>query len=98
MNLPCKAQSYSLRSSFFRYLGDSYGDAAVLELANREQAGALDDYQRFFEASFDILVAAWQEALLRSYESIENVDDLAQRYLESPVQYMGVCRQGKEFP
>jgi hypothetical protein len=98
LNLQCKAQSYSLRSSFFLYLGDTHGDTAVLKMANREQAGAPDDYPLFFEHSFDTLVVAWQEALMKSYESIENVDDLAKRYRESPVQYMQVCWKGREFP
>ena len=97
LNMPCKAQSYSLRSSFFKYLGDTYGDAAVLDLANQDKAGALADYPRFFEREFDDLVTEWREALMQAFADTEDAEDLAQRYRKSPIQYMGVCRRGKEF-
>ena len=98
LNLPCKAQSYSLRSAFFHFLGETYGDERVLELATQERAGALADYSRFFGKEFEVLEKDWREALVKAYDDIEGVDALARQYREqSPVQYMPVCHEGDDF-
>ncbi len=98
LNMPCKAQSYTLRSSFFDYLGRTYGDDALLRMAEREEAGAIDDYPRFLGKEFDALEAEWRRDLLEAYRRVENVDSLARRYREeTPLQYMPVCREGVEF-
>lgn len=98
LNLPCKAQSYTLRSHFFVYLGDTYGDETVLKLSQQERAGELSDYHEFFGKDFDTLVAEWREALLAVYKATENVEELSRRYREdTPMQYMPVCQKGEEF-
>ena len=98
LNQPCSAQSYSLRSSFFHYLGETYGDDLVLEMARQERAGELSDYERFFHKDFGALQAEWREALLLEYSSTAEVDELSRRYRkESPIQYMTVCRKGEQF-
>lgn len=98
LNIACRAQTYSLRSSFFDYLGRTYGDSTVVAMANREKAGAREDYAKFFGKSFDALAAEWREALLASYRGIENADEQALRFrTESPVRYIPVCKSGKDF-
>ena len=98
LNQPCKAQSYSLRSSFFHYLGKKYGDDAVLQMASQERAGKLPDYRRFFDMDFGALQAEWREALLTEYSSTADVEESSRRYREeSPIQYMTVCRKGEQF-
>ena len=47
INMPCKAQSYSLRSAFFDHLGKTYGDDKILAMARQEKAGAVGDYEKF---------------------------------------------------
>lgn len=98
LNLPCKIQSYALRSSFFDYLGRTYGDDAVLQLANEEPAGALEDYERFFGKPFDDLERAWRAAIRKEFDAIEDAEERARRYREeTPAQYMRVCVQGDDF-
>jgi len=98
LNQPCKAQTYSLRSAFFDYLGKAYGDDVVLKLADQERAGELADYEKLFGKEFDAMVMEWREHLLAEYNQIEDVENLARRYREeSPIQYMPVCREGEDF-
>lgn len=98
LNQPCKAQSYTLRSSFFHYLGDTYGDDALLRMANRERAGDTADYPRFFHKDFGALEAEWRTSLLAEYRSMDDVDELSRRYRqETPIQYMGVCKKGVQY-
>jgi hypothetical protein len=98
LNMPCRAQSYGLRSSFFDYLGRTYGDETVVAMANREKAGALDDYPQFFGKDFAALVAEWREALMTSYRAIDGAGEAARRYrTESPIRYIPVCKAGERF-
>ncbi|MDH3215858.1 MAG: hypothetical protein OEN01_06135 [Candidatus Krumholzibacteria bacterium] len=91
-NQTCKAQSYTLRSAFFDYLGKTYGDDAVLNMAKQDKAGAVEDYEKFFGKDFDTLSAEWRKGLLASFAAIEDADAQAARYRnETPIQYMPVC-------
>ena len=91
-NMPCRAQSYTLRSAFFDYLGKKYGDDKVIKLASLDDAGALEHYKEVFGKDFDALAAEWREALLSEYNGIENVAAIAKKYRkESPIQYQPVC-------
>ena len=98
LNLPCKAQSYSLRSSFFDYLGKKYGDDGVLGMANQEHSGELSGYRTFFKKNFDELENEWREALVTEYSNTRDVTKLALRYRQqTPVQYMLLCKKGDQF-
>lgn len=92
INLPCKLQVYALRGSFFHDLGHRFGDAAILALAGRERAGALEDYASMLGVDFDNLVASWREGLRGRYLAIEDAADQARRYrTESPARYQSLC-------
>jgi hypothetical protein len=92
LNLPCKLQTYSLRAAFFDYLGRTYGDRRVIELAQQQRAGADEDYERLFGKPFAKLEAEWRAALIAEYEAIPDAAEQARRYREeSPAQYMPVC-------
>jgi len=91
LNLPCKAQAYALRSSFFDWLGRARGDEAVVAMASEKRAGRLEDYEKHFGADFDELAAAWREETLDAYRAIQNADDPTEEYLRSPIRYMDVC-------
>ena len=97
INQPCKAQSYTLRSDFFDYLGKTHGDAAVLKMAAEERVGEPAQYETFFGADLETLEVQWREDLLGRYRSFEVADEQAQRYRESPIKYMHVCEEGREF-
>jgi hypothetical protein len=98
LNQPCRAQSYVLRSAFFDYLGKTYGNDAVLEMAGQEGAGELSHYPRFFKKDFSALEAEWREALMTAYRKTDEVDELARRYRrESPIQYAPTCKKGAQF-
>lgn len=98
LNIPCRAQTYSLRSSFFDYLGRAYGDSTVVAMAKREKAGAPEDYVKFFGKGFDALAMEWREALLSSYRGIDGAKEQALRYrTESPIRHVPVCKGGEDL-
>lgn len=98
VNLACRAQSYALRSSFFDWLGRTYGDQVVLEAAKKRPAGILEDYEKHFGRTFEQLEALWRESLLSDYRAIDGVDAIARKYREdSPIQYQRVCIAGEDF-
>jgi hypothetical protein len=98
LNLPCRAQSYSLRSAFFDYLGRTYGSDAVLAMSNQERAGELADYAKFFGKEFAALETEWRAAARAEFEKTPDHEDLARRFRrESPIQYQPVCQKGKQF-
>ena len=92
INLPCKAQSYALRSAFFHYLGRKYGDEAILRMGQREKAGALADYVEFLGSDLEALSREWEEEQAKAYAAIVDAEQQAARYRnESPIQYSPVC-------
>jgi hypothetical protein len=94
LNMRCRAQTYSLRSSFFDYLGRTYGDSSLVAMAAQDRAGDLDDYPRFLGKDFDALAAEWREALMAAYGEIPDAAEQARRFRsESPIQYIPVCRE-----
>jgi hypothetical protein len=98
LSMRCKAQSYTLRSSFFDYLGRRFGNEAVIEMSRRERAGAMEDYVQILGEGFEALEKAWRKDLLARYRAASDADEQARRYREeTPIQYMHVCRKGAEF-
>jgi hypothetical protein len=98
LNLACRAQSYALRSSFFLYLGDTYGDAPLLEMAAGETAGNLADYERLLGKPFEALAADWRAWLLGAFRGRDDAEARARRYRdETPIRSMDVCREGEQF-
>jgi hypothetical protein len=96
--VPCRAQSYTLRSNFFDYLGTTYGDEVLLRMAAQDEAGALVDYRRFFGKGFEALAAEWREHLRKTYRKMNEADETARRYRnETPVNFMAVCHEGDQF-
>lgn len=92
VNLPCKLQVYALRGAFFHDLGHRFGDAAVLELAAQERAGAVENYAAILGVGFDALVAEWREGLRNRFLSIADAADQVHRYrTESPARYQPLC-------
>ena len=92
VNLPCKAQTYSMRSAFFDYLGRQYGDHAILDMARQDRAGLYEDYQKYLGNLVQPLAIEWRAAVMDSYAKIPNADSLATVYrTQTPIQYMPVC-------
>lgn len=97
INQRCKAQSYTLRSDFFHYLGRTHGNAAVLAMATEDEAGDLTQYQEHFGASFATLAERWRKDLIARFERFEGSEEQGRLFRESPIQYAPVCRRGQEF-
>ena len=96
LNLPCKAQAYTLRAAFFDYLGLTFGDAAVIAMADEVHSGRLDHYLDYFGSEFGTLTDLWRTDLMEKYRSIDNAEKLSLEYRsESPIQYMEICNQEK---
>jgi len=98
LNMACRAQSYSLRSSFFDWLGRTHGDKVVIATAKMQPAGSLTDYEKFFGKPFEELEREWRKALMAEYRAIPDADVLAKEFRQaSPIQYQPVCSAGKDF-
>ena len=98
LNLPCKAQSYALRASFFDYLGRTYGDDKVIAMASEKVSGSLEDYEKYFGKDFDTLTKEWRAALKAEFEAFDGAAEQARKYRsESPIMYQKVCEAGKDF-
>ena len=98
INMACRAQSYALRSSFFDWLGRTYGDEPLLKMASQESAGALEDYETLIGKPFKVLTTEWREAVVKAYHELKDVEARAQTYrTNTPIQYMPVCREGSDF-
>lgn len=98
LNLPCKAQSYSLRGSFFDWLGNAHGIDRLMAMANEPRAGTIEQYRRYFGKSFDSLVDSWKESLAAELDAIDDAEEQARRYrTETPVRSMNLCRRGEDF-
>lgn len=92
LNLRCKLQVYALRGSFFDDLGRRFGEAALLEMAARERAGAEADYREILGADLETLTATWRQRLLERHASIGDAASQAHRYrTESPAKYQSLC-------
>lgn len=97
LSLPCKAQAYSLRASFFDFLGRRYGRSAVLDLAYGG-SGALERYEKTFGKPLEGLENEWQEDLRLRFNQVPAGREKAQRYrTTTPVQYWKICRAGEDF-
>lgn len=98
LNSKCGAQSYALRAAFFDWLGRTFGDSAVFQAANETNAGALEDYEKFFGKPFAQLEAEWRSGLLTDFREIHDGSLLARKYRrESPIKYQEVCIEGEDF-
>lgn len=90
LNLPCKLQAYSLRASFFLYLGDTFGDAELLRFGEEHRDGT--GYGTAFGAPLPDLAERWEADLRARYAAFEDADRLAREYREqSPARYQPVC-------
>ncbi len=98
LNLPCRAQTYALRSAFFDWLGRTYGDDTVVRMGKEPSAGRLEDYEKFFGLPFDQLAARWRADLLDAFRAMPDGETAARTYRrESPIQYQKVCAAGTDF-
>ncbi len=98
LNLPCKAQAYTLRGSFFTYLGAKFGREAVLELADPRRPPRSEHYAQIFGSPFDQLEKGWKVDLLERFRKNPDARALAAQYRkQTPVAEMPVCVSGRDF-
>ena len=102
INLKCKWQTYPLRASFFRYLHDTFGKAALFDLAYGDRPFTEVRYEALFGRSFDQLAAAWEADLRNRLAALDDAATQAQAYREQTplryaVQYGGICQAGEDF-
>ena len=98
LNLRCKAQAYTLRGSFFTFLGNRFGREAVLALADPTQPPGSERYQTIFGSAFEDLEALWKTDLRERFARIPNAGVQSSRYRKkTPVAQMPVCLPGTDF-
>lgn len=98
LSLQCMAQSYTLRLSFFRYLGDAYGAEAVMNIAYAPRILGREPFATACGKSFAELEEDWRADLLDRYRAVEGAEELAERYrTQTPVASWKICREGSDF-
>ena len=92
LNGACRAQAYALRSSFFTWLGDTYGDEIVLTAAAERPAGGNGSWVRHFGAPLATLAERWRTDLSAAFKALPDARASAAAYREqSPIRYQRVC-------
>ena len=80
----CQLQSYLERASFFAYLVEQQGLAALVKLSDQRSNPGDDDYVRVYGRPFSELVADWEAKLLSDYQATPGADEMARRYRQEP--------------
>jgi hypothetical protein len=81
LNTPCEWQTYPLRASWFRYVDETYGRAAVLAIAYAEVETTNEMIEGLLGTPMAQVDAGWNQWLRARYAAIPNADALAQAYL-----------------
>ncbi|QOC22125.1 hypothetical protein IC757_14025 [Wenzhouxiangella sp. AB-CW3] len=87
LNIPCRAQAYSLRSAFFEWLGDSFGDEAVLKMSREQVAGQAHQYEQYFGSSLSALAKQWRKETRKLHDA-EKFRDYRSN---TPIKHIPLC-------
>jgi hypothetical protein len=96
LNTPCQWQTYPLRASWFRYVDETYGRAAVLAIAYAEVETTNEMIAGLLGVAIAQVDADWDLWLRARYAAIPNAEAVAQAYLarfgDEPT-----CRAGVDY-
>ena len=81
LNTPCEWQTYPLRASWFRYVDETYGRAAVLAIAYAEVETTNEMIEGLLGAPIAQVDAGWDQWLRARYAAIPNAEAVAQAYM-----------------
>jgi hypothetical protein len=96
LNTPCEWQTYPLRASWFRYVDQTYGRAAVLAIAYAEVETTNEMIETLLGVPIVQVDAAWDEWLRARYAATAGADDLAASYL-AKFGSQHRCRAGADY-
>ena len=82
LNQPCHIQSYTLRSSWMRYIDTTYGRETLIKLSYTE----INPTEAFIETLFGTELAnldsAWENWAIEQYNTISQAESIAQAFRE----------------
>jgi hypothetical protein len=96
LNTPCEFQTYPVRASWYRHIDETYGRAAVLEVAYSEVEVTSEVTQGLLGASLVELDAAWEQWVSARYAAIPDADALAQAYRQR-IAGARICLAGVHY-
>jgi len=96
LNLHGLLQSYALRGSFFLYLSETFGQAAVLRLAYSEEQLTPALFAHVFGRDFDALAADWRAQAIQQFWAVDKAQELAQTYGQK-TRNIYVCQPGTDY-
>ena len=80
LNGPCEWQAYPERASWFRFVDEVFGRAAVLEIAYSEVETSSEMIEGVLGTALEQVDADWEQWLLARYAAIQGADGIAQAY------------------
>lgn len=99
LNLSCRLQTYSLRTSFFDDLARRHGDERVVAFAHDVARTGRIDFDAAFGASFAELAEAWHSDLLARFQEDPQSAARARAYREAPeLRGFPVCVRENDGP
>lgn len=81
LNTSCEWQTYPLRASWFRYVDETYGRAAVLAIAYAEVETTNEMIEGLLGTPIAQVDVGWDQWLRARYAAIPDADAVAQAYL-----------------
>lgn len=96
LNTPCEWQTYPLRASWFRYVDETYGRAAVLAIAYAEVETTNEMIEDLLGTPIAQVDAGWDQWLRARYAAIPNAEVVAQAYM-SRFGDQHFCQAGVDY-
>jgi hypothetical protein len=96
LNDPCTNQAYPQRASWFHYIDDTYGRAAVLAVAYSQVEVTSEVAETLLGVGLAQVDSGWEQWVSARYDAIPNADSLAQAYRRW-VPESTVCVAGVDY-
>jgi hypothetical protein len=96
LNRPCEIQAYPQRASWFRFVDETYGREATLNLAYPHTEPTSGVVLGLLGVGLEELDQAWEAWIMARYNALPGADDLGQAYRER-TSWAHVCRAGADY-
>lgn len=96
LNQPCEFQTYPLRASWFRYVEETYGRQAVLDIAFSTVETTDERIETLLGATLAEVDVAWEQWQRDRYAAIPNAADIAAPYFQK-FGNEPICEAGEDW-
>lgn len=87
LNIRCRAQVYALRSAFFEWLGDNFGDELILNMSLEDVTGREFQYEEYFGHPFSKLTEQWLKDIQNTYDA----EKFREYRTNTPIRFIPLC-------